>query len=193
MTNEINGSLIVKIPAEEPFYISQTPVTIAQYKRCVKEGKCVDPHYRDEFSKFYFFIFYSGFPVSFVTWDEAKNYCQSYGGDLPTSVQWMIAAGNNKYPWGNTEPTLSKANIDGWYQSQLPAGWLSEGKSEYGILDMSGNVREWVLDENENGEKELKGGGFQDAWRDSEVEANFFHEKSSPGFNRGFRCVFPAK
>ena len=197
-TMTFNGQLAVLVPEskhEEAFYIDQIPVTVGAYKRCTALGYCKTQHYRDVYTKFYINDLYNSYPVSFVTFDEARTYCRSFGGDLPTAAQWQLASGNADYSWGAQDPTLARANIDGYYQWQIPAGWLPEGAGPYGTLDMSGNVREWILSENpaNRSERGLKGGAFQDDFGAGESDYTFYHEPTSSGFNRGFRCVFPAE
>ncbi len=185
------GRISVKIAAETGgFYIDQIPVTIGAYKKCVKNDGCARPHYRAAYERYWDGLLYRNLPVTFVTWQEARDYCQAYGGDLPTSEEWEAAAGKGKYAWGDSDPTLAKANIDGWYQSHTPAGWLPNGASPFGVLDLNGNVREWVLDTNENGEKGLKGASYQDGWNTAESANILWHAPNSSGFSRGFRCVY---
>lgn len=212
--------LEIKIPAQqtalqEDFWIDQIPVTIASYKHCVSEGSCNPPHYRNSFTKYYTNPLYQFLPVSFVSWNEALTYCQSEGGSLPSELQWNMAAGYNQknlYPWGDEEPSMALANYDGYYQGLIPAGWLPRGASPYGVLDMGGNVREWMIDifirENyidmrtpdaifqdtiqlSEAERILKGGSSSDLPKILEVKSHQWHGQNSPGFNRGFRCVYP--
>ena len=198
-TKIINGRKTVLISTddiEKSFYIDQIPVTIDDYRECTKSGKCEFQHYRYNYAKFWDSNKYGTLPVAFVNWSDARNYCIQYGGDLPTSIQWESAAASNlktDYPWGNSLPNLSTANIDGYYQMLIPAGWLPEGASPYGILDMTGNIREWMLDEvfPDSDDKMLKGGGNNDSFSDGKIEAYFWHTPDSSGFNRGFRCVYP--
>ena len=188
--------LINSSDAENSFYIDQIPVTVKDYKRCLSKGLCNPHHYRNYYTIFFESKFYDIFPVTFINWMDARKFCLAAGGDLPTEQQWNLAAGGDFgiiYPWGNAQPNLSLANIDGYYQSLIPAGWLPSGQSPYGVLDMTGNVREWVLDEifEDNDNKLLKGGSSNDSFNEGRIEAHLDHGPTSSGFNRGFRCVYP--
>ncbi len=181
----------------EAFYMDQIPVTIRQYKSCIAAGACETQHYNNIYTKYWGNVFYQDCPVSFVTWDEAHGYCLYSGGDLPTMAQWELAAGadfQHDYAWGKEMPTISTANLDGFYQFLTPAGWLPRGASPYGILDLTGNVREWIIDDNHSEDfgRGLKGGSYQDAFSSAKNETVFYHQPTSSGFNRGFRCVYPA-
>ena len=198
---------LVLIPAaqsgsESNFWIDQIPITIAAYMKCVTEEKCTPPHYRGYFEKYTDNILYRNYPITYVSWQEAKNYCEIHQGTLPTESQWMIAAGITfgfRYPWGDEEPNFALANYDGFYQGLTPAGWLPQGASPYGVLDMAGNVREWTLDpyssdDNTGGDTDriLKGGSSSDYPQTLEITAFQWHSEKSAGFNRGFRCVYTA-
>lgn len=194
--NAVNGIpsiLISGIDGLDEFYIDQIPVTVGAYKHCTESGDCKTHHYRNNYTQYYESDIYDIFPMTFVTFAEARTYCLTYGGDLPTEAQWLAAAGPSVYAWGDRMPTLSRANLDGYYQSHTPAGWLPEGASPFGVLDMNGNVREWILNENPENSSEiaLKGGGFQDSFGTGKNESSYYHEPTSSGFNRGFRCVYP--
>ena len=51
-------------------------------------------------------------PLNCVTSDEARPYCQSKGGDLPTEAQWEYAAGGlvgSMFVWGSDLPQCGNA------------------------------------------------------------------------------------
>ena len=95
------------------------------------------------------------YPVIYVTWFDAKAYCQWKGGRLPTEAEWERSARWDKagqvpriYPWGNTwSPSLanSGAGNDG-YSLTCPVTAFSSGMSPSGAYNMAGNVWEWCSD-----------------------------------------------
>ena len=201
----IAGTRLLLIPGEKTrdriaFEIDQRPVTIRAYLDCVSAGKCSPPHYPGYFQKYIRNPFYRDFPVTYVSVSQARTYCAAQGGTIPTAAQWEDAAGaqldSSRYPWGADPPTIQRANFDGLYQGLIPSGWLPAGASPFGVLDMAGNIREWVSDTvpNENPEWEdenlLKGGGSSDFPNQLEIGAWQVHSGASAGFNRGFRCVY---
>lgn len=87
-------------------------------------------------------------PVTFVSWQDATNYCQWRNAQLPTESQWEFAARgpqNFLYPWGN-DRTATEANVNNLYDTTVPVGSFPLSNSPFGLADMTGNVWEWVAD-----------------------------------------------
>lgn len=199
----------------ESYWIDQIPVTVSDYKNFLTQSNNLAPRYRDEFSKYWWEKQYELLPVVFVSWGQAENYCEFYGGHLPTEAQWEKAsrgpAGIVLY-WNDDEKAYNKANYDNFFDGSTFSGWQPAGKTIYGILDMAGNVREWVLDwmnepyqkvsqdawlhlknqkpyQSDSG-RILKGGSFVDDLSHLRLNYRDAHDPNSPGLNRGFRCVY---
>ena len=129
----------------EAFWIYQTEVTNAQYRGCVEEEVCPPP----ALMEFFHDPLFDDHPVVYVDWYSADTFCRYSGGRLPSEAEWEKAArGTDErlFPWGG-EAVCGKSNLKGCTEGlTAPVGNYPEGASPYGVLDMAGNVTEWVAD-----------------------------------------------
>jgi formylglycine-generating enzyme required for sulfatase activity/tRNA A-37 threonylcarbamoyl transferase component Bud32 len=111
-------------------------------------------------------------PINCVAWSMADVFCKRRHSRLPTEAEWEFSArgsGQRNYPWGDDPPGPRLLNACGaecaaWfadhgdkhhatmydaddrYPATAPVGSFPAGASEFGVLDLAGNVWEWTAD-----------------------------------------------
>lgn len=136
----------------DSYWMDKTEVTNAMYAKCAQDGSCAKP----SDTKRYGNSNHADHPVVYVSWNDAKAYCdwRGDGTRLPTETEWEKAAGwdddrkkKHVYPWGDII-SCSIANYRGkagaCVGDTTKIGSYPSGASFYGLLDMAGNVKEWV-------------------------------------------------
>ena len=144
------------------FWMDKYEVSAARFAPCVDEGVCSEPGGSFNVGE------HPDRAVYGIPWDLARQYCAWTGKRLPTEAEWEHAACNDGvqcFPWGGEKMGGSdcseKPNCDQaahCLQSGC-AGGPCYGKPEpvqrfegngnvspFGIVNMAGNVWEWVED-----------------------------------------------
>jgi len=185
----------VRVRTLPAFHIDRTEVTRAMYARCLAARRC-PPLPID-------LTVDTNLPVTNVNWYEARKYCGFAGGRLPTEDQWEKAARGSdgrEYPWGG-DLDCAHANW-GSFENEGPcagknpgrpvvAGSYPQGASPFGVLDMAGNVWEWVADryDRDATRRVVRGGSCCSYF----VEPRAANRNAwDPGYrdgDLGFRCV----
>ena len=171
------------------FYIDRTEITVNQFLK-------YQPHYNEK-------PFTNGkdcpnCPAMGINWIQASKYCLWAGKRRPQEEEWEAAArGVNKfsYPWGKRFLPLHSNLLgkeDG-YLFAAPVGSFLSGASISGLVDMAGNVWEWVDKKQSSKSRSkariVKGGG----WTSNKDQARISFQNhvdlkmNNPTF--GFRCA----
>ena len=149
-------------------------------------------------------------PAVEASWHGARFYCRWRGRRLPTEAEWERAARGTEarpYPWGNQPPDKSRARYGAGWGQTVAVGSLPQGATPERVMNMAGNVHEWVSslykpypyrakDGREHpdatGERVTRGGAadtdaetLSTTWRGANVSRN----PLSGHHNIGFRCA----
>lgn len=201
-----------------------TEVSVAMYRKCVRAGICsreiessVTRACDDEKCRRaervlcnYYTISRYRHPVDCVSVAQASEYCAWIGGRLPTEWEWEWAARGGErnlvYPWGDEAPDCTRAvmhTLDSGpgcgRGSTMPVTAAVAGQSVDGILNLIGNVEEWVSAR--EGTKFTSVGG---SWLEGERAQFRYPSEGDSGAGvageeiktkkvrtLGFRCVIP--
>jgi formylglycine-generating enzyme required for sulfatase activity len=122
------------------FWIGQTEVTVAAYRRFVGSTGAqmpVAPDFNANWNN-------QDMPIVDVSWNNAKAFCGWARGRLPTEAQWEYAARA-----GSTEARYGPLDEVAWYSDNSGQTTHEVGQKRangFGLYDVLGNVWEWVSD-----------------------------------------------
>jgi formylglycine-generating enzyme required for sulfatase activity len=177
----------------EGFWMGQTEVTVAAYKRYVGAGGTArNPKWSGD-----------TLPMTDVDWNDAGGYCAWAGMGLPTEAEWEYAARG-----GTTGARHGEIDNIAWYSGNAggqaqPVG--QKGANGFALYDMMGNVWEWAADwfgryKGDSPERDpygpqsgefrvLRGGSWIDIPSAVRVSNRSVDPPASRLFDVGFRCA----
>jgi formylglycine-generating enzyme len=189
-------------------WMSRTEITVAEYGRCVARGRCAPAGFEAGTARFQ----RPSFPVTLVTFDDARRYCAYRGGRLPSEAEFERAArgaARRVYPWGMTfhgrlanhgRLGVDATDSNDGFAELAPVGSFPGGATPEGILDLAGNVAEWTRDVYSPGygapptsERAVRGGHFESAAPFLRGAARSSRPPETREPSLGFRCVWPIK
>jgi len=171
----------------DSFYISNTEVTVAQYRKfCDAQKRDFPPQPP---------LSAENSPVVNISWDEAVAFCKWLQGRLPTDAEWEYAAGGGLYSTYSGGNNAGKVAV---YNRQKPQPVANRAANAFGIYDMTGNVAEWCSDWYDSSFtlKSVRGGAYNSKINPVNELAIAYRSKEQPGARSpyiGFRVVWDKK
>lgn len=178
------------------FELDRTEVTVESYDRCVRAGACTSHGMLETLEAQ---PLAPGLPVSMVSLEDARRYCAFRSLRLPTGAEFEAAArgaSTRRYPWGEQHHrgranggalTGGASSADG-YLWLAPARAFPEGRTPAGVLQLAGNVAEWVEPDGP-GFTFVYGGAFTEPpWRLTSASRREV-PRDARRIDVGFRCA----
>lgn len=200
-------------------YVDRTEVTADEYYRCVRARRCSHDvgsgsSYigRGRFPRENCNYGVRGrglHPMNCLGLAHAMQFCEWQGGRLPTASEWewiaRQSAERTDFPWGPQRPSCEYAIISLSCSERKcfgcnrggtwPVGSRPRGASRNGILDLVGNVKEFVLSDDRAKFSSYGGSYMEDYPIDAELVTYDFYPLfpefpySGGSTEIGFRCV----
>ncbi len=177
------------------FWFGETEVTVRAYTEYLNGFKGprapgFNPHWKDLSQ-----------PMVNVSLRDAEAYCIFIRGRLPTSAEWEYASRAGRttpHPWYENSNEESPAKVAGVHVPSAPGKYpftapvksFPDGRNDWLLFDVIGNVREWAHEPRANtGKYDVMtcGGSYADSVERATLSCN----RAEPfGSNTvGFRCL----
>jgi len=135
------------------FLIAKYPVTNSEYLRFVEDEAS------SELPTSWRFGIYPAWRSNHPVWTITPQAAEAYVAwlrrktgrkfRLPREAEWEYAAGGPaslEYPWGMSFESFRANTVEGGPLQSTPVGIYPDGASPFGVLDMAGNVEEYVAE-----------------------------------------------
>ncbi len=149
----------------------------------------------------------SDLPLNLQSWTSAKRACEGAGARVCMESEWTFACEGEElrpYPYGWSR-AADKCNADKmdllvprqpWRlrDERAPAGSHPACASPFGVVDMAGNVAEWVsVDGHAEGAVVVQKGNWWQPGKHACRDAQAGHDRFYKGTETGFRCCAEAR
>ncbi len=165
--------------------------TVTDYGQCVSAGACATTGLDCSAQATWNKPGKEQQPIVCIEYDQAATYCAHRGKRLPTVDEWeWVARGGEEartYSWGGEPPNEQLCWTGKHRQTESCAvGTHPEDRAASGVLDLAGNVLEFVTTERDARSplRIAKGG----AWNGG--DAALFTNTRLGGFRKEYRCGF---
>jgi hypothetical protein len=175
----------------------------AQPARClaprVHERFCIDRRERAETS--------TALPLNGQSWTDAKRACDAAGARVCMDSEWTFACEGEEmrpYPYG-WRRAADRCNADRYdllvagrpwllRDERTPTGAHPDCTSPFGLVDMAGNVAEWVsVDGTTEGSVVVQKGNWWQPGKHACRDEQAGHDRFYKGTETGFRCCAGAR
>jgi sulfatase modifying factor 1 len=160
---------------------------------------CIDRRERSEVG--------SNLPLNAQSWSDAKRACEEAGARVCMDSEWTFACEGDElrpYPYGWAR-AADKCNADKLdllavgdrrrlRDQRQPTGANPQCASPFGVLDMAGNVAEWVsVDGYAEGSSVVQKGNWWQPGKHACRDRQGGHDRHYKGTETGFRCCAQAQ
>ena len=127
------------------------------------------------------------YPVTGISWFEARAFARYKGCKLPNIFEWLCAAGLSGFV--HNIPDITNSNLK---SSHLWSVNDPRSVNHFGLKNIAGNVREWIT--NPKGINKTKYSILGGSYNDNKYSFNNYHSVSpfDRSIGNGFRVVYSA-
>ncbi|MBI1747005.1 MAG: SUMF1/EgtB/PvdO family nonheme iron enzyme [Acidobacteria bacterium] len=137
----------VDLPA---YYIDKYEVTNGEFLKFTADtGYTSEAEAENKSWRLFFSPERVNYPAVNLTWNDANAYAKWAGKRLPTEAEWEKAARGTdgwRYPWGNEWVAGRSNTAETGFRQPREIGSYPGDESPFKVMDMLGNVQEWVAD-----------------------------------------------
>ena len=126
-----------KVKISKGFWMGQTPVTVAAYRKYVSATRQPMPDLDKGWDD-------DPLPMTWISWTESRDYCAWQGLRLPTEAEWEYAARA-----GTTGVRYGELDDIAWHNRNSefhPHPVAQKRANAFLLFDMLGNVSQWTAD-----------------------------------------------